>query len=384
MSGMYYLDCNATAPLSARARRVWLEAQDQFIGNPASNHRLGQRADNAIEQARQSMIEWLGGGATMEDLIWTSGATEGANAVLAHLARHSSEAAEVWVSAVEHPCVLAAAERWFPERVVRMPVREDGVLDVVQLETRLRGGRPAVVCVQAANNESGVLQPWNRVQELCEARQVPVLCDATQWVGRVGSRGLGKCDFLIGSAHKCGGPVGTGFLKTAKTGPSFSAFLVGGEQEAGRRAGTQNVAGVLSMVEAFREAEERQSEVCERVEWRGRVEQEICKRVLGARIVGATAERLWNTVCVTLPELSDCRMRWVVRLDAAGIVGSTGSACASGKEEPSHVLRAMGLSPEAAGRTIRLSSGWETSEEVWDHAVEALGEIHRKFGVKAG
>jgi cysteine desulfurase len=137
------------------------------------------------------------------------------------------------------------------------------------------------------------------------------------------------------------------------------------------------------MVEAFRESEERQPEVCERIEFRGRVERAICERVVGAKIVGGATERLWNTVCVTLPELMDCRMRWVVRLDAAGIAGSTGSACASGKEEPSHVLRAMGVSPEVAGRTIRLSSGWETPEDVWDQAVEVLGEIHRRFGVNA-
>ncbi|MEY2599246.1 MAG: hypothetical protein RLZZ142_1505 [Verrucomicrobiota bacterium] len=375
---MLYFDHNAKAPLSPRARAVWLDAQERYPANAASLHRLGQRADRALEEARETLAGLLG--ARAAGLVFTSGATEAANTVLAHLAQSARTAGEahpgIWVSAIEHPCVLEAAERWFPGRVRRLGVDARGVLELGELSAGAAGGeRPAGVVVMAANNETGVLQPWRAVLAWARDRGVPLVCDATQWVGRLPAEGLGECDFVLGSGHKCGGPVGTGFLHCGTGG--LRPLLVGGAQEEGRRAGTQNVAGSLALVAALEECGGRLGEVEARLGRRERFEAGL-RADLGARILGEGAERLWNTVLLLPPELGDCRQRWVVRLDAAGVAASSGSACASGREEVSHVLEAMGVSRGEAGRALRLSVGWEGPD--WEEAGGRLREILRKWG----
>ena len=182
--------------------------------------------------------------------------------------------------------------------------------------------------------------------------------------------GLGECDFVSGCAHKFGGPQGVGFLKCpARLRP----LLRGGPQEEGRRAGTENVAGILAMVAALEEREEALARAAqaERQEWRDAF---IAALPPGSRVLGAAGERLWNTVSVMLPELEGGQ-RWVVKLDKHGVAASTGSACASGKEQISHVLAAMGLPPAEAGRVIRFSSGWETTERDWQQLASVVREI---------
>lgn len=376
---MLYFDHNATAPLSPAAREAWLDAHTRYVANPASQHRLGQRAEVALEGARTRLAGLIG--ARAEDIVWTSGATESANTVLAHLRSGASDSSEIWVSSVEHPCVLEAAERWFPGRVPRLEVNKNGVLDLALLRDRVALHRPCAVFLMAANNETGALQPWSEVAALCREAGIPMVCDATQWLGRLPGEGLGSCDFVFGSTHKCGGPVGVGFLKG--TG-ALSPLLVGGGQEEGRRAGTQNVAGALALVAALEDCAARHPELPERMEMRRSFEEGLIRELPEAQIIGAGVERLWNTVMVTLPELGDCRQRWVVRLDAAGVAVSTGSACASGKEQGSHVLAAMGVPPEVAGRTLRLSAGWGTKVEEWDEVRRVMLGIQARLGKNSG
>lgn len=366
---MIYLDYNAKAPLHAAAREAWLDAQERYPANPASEHRAGQRSDHAMEGAR----EWFSGmlGCRAGELVFLSGATEAANAVMAYL---SGKEGEVWMSSVEHPCVLAAGERWFPGRVRYLPVDGRGVLELGSLDS---GGRPGSVWVMAANNETGVLQPWREVLGWCRERGIPMVCDATQWVGRLPAEEFGGCDYVFGSGQKFGGPVGTGFLKVSS---GFRGLIEGGGQEEGRRGGTQDVAGVLAMVAALRAAVSGFRDLEEREIIRGRVERALRLGVPGVRLVGDGVDRLWNTVTMVFPELSDCRQRWVVRMDAAGVAVSTGSACAGGREEGSHVLGAMGFSKEEAGRTLRWSGGWETAEAEWMRAVDAARGVWARFG----
>jgi cysteine desulfurase len=247
-----------------------------------------------------------------------------------------------------------------------------------------------LVAVQAANNETGVLQPWIEALALCREHGVPFLCDATQWLGKLPARGLGECDFLIGSAHKFGGPRGVGFLKCPSKG-RFHPLLRGGGQEDGRRAGTENVAGVLSMLAALEareagfaaESTERVGAsqavpdvetIRERIAWREQFEQELLTAVPGARIAGAAAPRLWNTVSVIMPDMGK-QPRWVIKLDKTGFAVSTGSACASGREKPSHVLDAMGCTASEASRALRFSSGWQTTKRDWSTLLEALERV---------
>lgn len=357
---MRYFDHNATSPLCVVARQAWLDAVERFPANPSSPHRLGARADAALNDARQSAAGWLG--ASPFDLVWTSGATEAANAVMHHAAQAGD--GEVWLLAIEHPCMIAAARRWFGARVSFIPVTRDGVADMNALADRLRQRRPALVAVMAANNETGVLQPWREALALCREHDVPFACDAAQWVGKLPAAGLGQADYVIGCAHKFGGPVGVGFMKVPA---GFRPQIVGGPQEDGRRAGTENVPGVLAMTAAWAERERQMAAggTNQRQAWRDRFIAELRAILPELEILGEKADRLWNTVAVLMPPVADCRRRWVVQLDKLGCAVSTGSACASGKEQPSHVLLAMGCDPAKTDRMVRLSAGWETTEDDW-------------------
>ena len=312
------------------------------------------------------------------DLIWTSGATESNNTVLHHLAR-AVEGKEVWISVIEHPCVLVPAQHYFGPKVRRIPVSHDGVVELDWIAKQLSRKRPALIAVMAANNETGVIQPWQKVLELCQKRGVPFFCDAAQWIGKMAARGVGECDWISGCAHKFGGPKGVGFLK-CPANTALIPLIFGGEQEQTRRSGTENVAGVVAMIAALEECESRLATQVhdERVRWRDHFEAVLAKRVRGCTIVGASQPRLWNTVAALMPQ-ADCQQRWVVKLDKAGFAVSTGSACSSGKEKPSHVLSAMGFRSDESSRMLRFSSGWQTTVEEWNQLAETIVRIHAEM-----
>jgi cysteine desulfurase len=363
-TGVRYFDHNATHPLSPAAREAWLEASERLVGNPSSPHRLGDRADRALNDAREKLAGWLG--CAPHDIVWTSGATEANNMALAHLAAREGE---LFVSAIEHPCVMESARRYFAGRLRVMPVNGDGVVEVARGDAR-----PAAVALMAANNETGVLQPWEETLAWCREMGVPMLCDAAQWIGKLPARGLGACDFVSGCAHKFGGPPGVGFLKCPA---NTRALIVGGPQEDGRRAGTENVPGVLAMIAALAEREAAHADTSGRDAFIARLHEALPT----VRVLGENVPRLWNTVSVIMPKARDCRQRWVVRLDRLGFAVSTGSACASGKEQPSHVLSSMGIPPEEAGRALRFSAGWNTTAEDWDALLAALIQAVAEIGL---
>jgi cysteine desulfurase len=367
---MLYFDHNATTPLLPEARQAWLEVSDRFIGNPSSPHRVGARADMALQAARAKLAAFLD--CDPMDIVWTSGATESNNMVLYHCARTAPPDARICISSIEHPCVLNAARHYFGGRCDFVPVRKDGVVDLEWLQAQLPK-KPHLLAVMAANNETGVLQPWERIAELCREWEVPFFCDAAQWLGKFPARGLGQCDYVSGCAHKFGGPKGSGFLKIPRG--RFHSMILGGQQEEGRRAGTENVAGVAAMLAALevREKSLADDEQVQRRAWRDKFEEQL-KRNLPVEVVGQSADRLWNTTSILMPE-ADCNARWVVKMDRQGCAVSTGSACASGKEEPSHVLSAMGYSTSEAGRMLRFSSGWETTEADWDELLQAAIKV---------
>ncbi|MGB0581133.1 MAG: cysteine desulfurase family protein, partial [Limisphaerales bacterium] len=206
--------------------------------------------------------------------------------------------------------------------------------------------------------------------------KVQFFCDATQWLGKLPAEGLGDCDFVSGSAHKFGGPRGVGFLKVPGEG-TFESLLHGGAQEEGRRAGTENVPGVLAMIAALEAREKLIAEKAQadRACLRDQFIDQLLQELPGTEIVGQSAPRIWNTVSVLMPKADDCHQRWVVKLDKAGFAVSTGSACASGKEDPSHVLLAMKLAADDAGRVLRFSSTWETTEEDWNGLLRGVIDV---------
>lgn len=391
---MLYFDHNATAPLHPAARDAWLAAAECFIGNPSSLHRVGARADAALSEARETLAALLCCHAL--DLVFTSGATESANAVFHHAAHALPPDAEVWLSAIEHPCVTAAAKHYFPDRHRLIPVTRAGVVDVDWLHNQLRsrqgkeavqprsktppphlGGYPGLVAVMAVNNETGVIQPWREVLALCRDQGIPFFCDAVQTIGKLPAASLGECDWVSGSAHKFGGPRGVGFLKCPAKG-RIIPLLRGGAQEESRRAGTENVAGALAMVAALELRERDLARTPTPASFRDGFERELLRALPGAVIVAAESARVWNTSLALLPE-ADCRTRWVVKLDKLGVAVSTGSACASGIEEPSPVLTAMGYAPAKAARALRFSAGWETTTDDWAKLLAAIVQAHREM-----
>ena len=284
---MIYFDHNATAPVMREAREAWLDATENNPGNASSPHQIGGRANAALKEAREKLAHFLG--CQPADIIWTSGATEANNMVMHHFARTLDAKGEVWISAIEHPCVHESAKHYFGKRARLIPVTHDGVIDLDWLTAELADTRPGLVGVMAANNETGVIQPWREALAICRQYKVPFFSDAVQWLGKMPAKGLGECDYLSGAAHKFGGPRGVGFLKVPHKS-HVTPLLLGGKQEQGRRAGTENVPIILSMLAAL-EAREKQigrSEHILRGVWRENFERQLLHKLPGAIVVGAT------------------------------------------------------------------------------------------------
>jgi len=368
LRGVPFFDHNATTPLTPVAREAWLRAQDEAWQNPSSPYRAAAQVKIRLDAAREKLAILLGGRA--EDYVFTSGATEAANLVLAHWARVLPSEAVIAVNPTEHPCVREAAVHYFRGRIRWLEVSRDGLVTVETVKAA--AGNAGAVAVMAANNETGVIQPWAEIAKACAHAGVPYLCDASQWLGKLPAGGLGDAGFVIGAAHKFGGPKGTGFLKLGTQAEGLRGQM-GGGQERGHRGGTEDFPAIASMTAALAEAEQKRVfQETERVRWRADFERTVVASVPGVRVIAAGADRLWNTVALLMPFADNTR--WVARLDKRGFQVSTGSACATGKAGPSHVLAAMGLTGEEAKRAVRVSAGWETTEADWRALAGALGE----------
>lgn len=349
-----------------------MKASVEAWHNPSSPHRAGVRVGLRLQAAREKVATVLG--CRADRVIFTGGGTEAANGIIAHLARVLPADAKVAVNPTEHPCILAPLGQHFgADRVVQLPVNALGVVDVDTVAQVLAEGSVQAVFVMAANNETGVLQPWEQIAEACRAAGVAHVCDASQWLGKLPGAGLGAAGWVFGAAHKFGGPKGVGFMLRPDDEKGFSV-RPGGSQEQGQRAGTVDFPGIASMVAALLDCE--QSKVLHestKLRTRDAFEQEITRRLDGVKIIATEAERFWNTVALILPHGEN--HRWVARLDKCHIEVSTGSACSSGKDTPSHVLAAMGIPGAEARRVIRISAGWDTSPPDWQELADALVAI---------
>lgn len=377
---MPYFDHNSTTPLADVAREAWLRVQAENWHNPSSPTRAAARSKIRLESYHEALAVLLGGEA--KNYVFNSGATEGAHAVLGHWARSLPVGARIAVAATEHAAVLAAAARFFPGRVDWLAQDGAGVVSAAAVRAAIGGGSAGVV-VMAANNETGVLQPWGEIEAVCRAANVRCLCDATQWLGKLPGAGLGGgAAWLIASGHKFGAPKGVGFVKLpeGRAEPEFVA-QGGGTQQGGHRAGTEDVAGIAALSAALVEAEQKLVVwESQRLRWREQFERELAAALPGVRIVTAdtNAERLWNTVFAIMPHGGNTR--WIARLDKRDVQASTGAACTAGKDGPSHVLAALGVAPEEARRALRFSAGWGTTEADWAALLAALREVARELG----
>lgn len=375
---MTYLDYNATAPLRPEPAAAIAGALS-LSGNPSSAHAAGRAARATVERAREQVAKLCG--ARAQDVIFTSGGTE-ANVVALWGAVHGALDAEarltrLFVSAIEHASVLAnaanIAERVAGVRCDQIPVTADGVIDAEALRVMLREGKGrTLVAVMAANNETGVIQPLEDVAKLVEDAGAVLLVDAVQAAGkiRIDTAAFGA-DYLSLSAHKIGGPQGAGAL-IVRDGAPFATFMLGGGQERGRRGGTENVAGIAGFGAAAEIAAEL-GDVSRLASLRDRFEAELARRFPCTIVFGARAPRICNTSNFAIPGIA--AETALMALDLDRVMVSSGAACSSGKVRPSHVLKAMGIADEIVRGGLRVSFGWNSTEQDVETALAALGRL---------
>ncbi|HZT89163.1 MAG TPA: cysteine desulfurase family protein [Stellaceae bacterium] len=364
-----YLDWNATAPLRPEAAAAMAEAL-HACGNPSSVHRWGRAARRRVEAAREAVAALVA--ASPQDVVFASGGTE-AN----HLALLGPGRPRVLVSAVEHGSVLDAVPG-----AEHIPVDRDGIMRLDELERMLSAdARPALVSVMLANNETGVVQPVAEAAQIAHAHGALFHCDAVQAAGKLPLRvpEIGA-DLLTVSAHKLGGPPGVGAL-IAAAGVELAPLLRGGGQEGRRRAGTENIPGIIAFGVAAAAAAGDLA-ACERVRTlRDALEAAVTDTAPDAVVIARAAPRLPNTSAIALPNVP--AETQVIALDLGGVMVSAGAACSSGKVQPSHVLVAMGHGPDIARSTIRVSLGWSSSEADIEHFLAAWGLLYRRVRTTA-
>ena len=371
MTTRVYLDWNATTPLRPEAKAAMAHAWE-VGGNPSSVHAEGREARRLVEDARAAVAASVGADAT--NVVFTSGGTEANSLALTPgLRRGKGERADrLIVSAIEHASVLSGG-RFAPETISTIGVTRAGVVDLARLRIQLEGP-PALVSIMLANNETGAIQPVAEAAEMVHAAGGLLHVDAIQALGKIpfdlASTGA---DLISLSAHKIGGPKGVGALVLAEGVEGLSPLLRGGGQEKGRRAGTEDVAGIAGFGAAARAALASQDEDAGRERGlRERFENSL-KQTPGAIVFAEGTQRLPNTVLFAIPELR--AETAVIGFDLAGIAVSSGSACSSGKVQPSHVVEAMGYGPELSRGAVRLSLGWSTTPADIESALEAWRKL---------
>ena len=373
MSGRIYLDYNATAVVRPEAEAATLAAL-RLGGNASSVHAAGRAARAMIEEAREAIAVLAG--ARPQDVVFTSGGSE-ANALAIESAVRAGSRRLI-VGATEHASVLdsaaasgAAAELW--------PVDSSGVADLGWLAERLQAwraedGRP-FVAVMAANNETGVIQPVTDIAALVHEAEGWLHVDAVQATGKIPIDVI-PADTIAISAHKIGGPQGSGALIVA-CDVTLTRRAFGGGQERGRRGGTENLPGICGFGAAASAV--AASGVLDQAAWRDAAAERL-KAEAGVTVLGEAAPRLSNTVCFATPGFaSDLQ---VIALDLAGVMVSAGAACSSGKVKSSHVVEAMGHG-DLGGCSLRVSGGWATTEADWRRFVEAWLEAHARQAARA-
>ncbi|MEY9588683.1 cysteine desulfurase [Bradyrhizobium yuanmingense] len=372
MPNRVYLDWNATTPLRPEARVAMVAAFD-LVGNPSSVHAEGRESRRLVEEARATLAAAVG--TQPRNVVFTSAGTE-ANALALSPGLRGPSGAPVerlLVSAVEHASVLAGG-RFPADKIGLIQVTRSGVVDLDHLKALLKGGPPALVSIMVANNETGALQPVTEAATIVHEAAGLLHVDAIQALGKIpfdiNSVGVDLATF---SAHKIGGPKGVGALAMANGISGLEPVLRGGGQELSRRAGTENVAGIAAFGAAVKAALQALPEdVKHMASLRDRLENGL-REVPGTTVFANDVARLPNTVLFTAPGLK--AETAVIGFDLESIAVSSGSACSSGKVQPSHVLSAMGYDPVVAQGAVRLSLGWSTEPADINRALEAWRKL---------
>jgi cysteine desulfurase len=363
-----YLDNNATTPVLPEVFETMQAYFGERFGNASSIHHHGQETRAAVERARESVAALLGGGAS--EIVFTSGGTEGDNLAIFGLTRPGQH---VISSTVEHHAVLNSCRHLEASgcEVTYVPVNGQGQVDPDDVCRALRPNT-GLITIMMANNETGVLQPVEEISRIAAEADVYFHTDAVQAAGKVAINVKRiECDLLSLSGHKMNAPQGVGALYVHK-GTTLRPMLFGGSHERSRRAGTENVPGIVALGKAAELAREAFSrgDLEQMSRMRDRLEQTILSQVESTSVNGQGAPRVPNTSSIYFECIEGEAL--VIALDLKGVAVSTGAACSSGAIEPSHVLTAMGMSPERARGSLRFSLGKQNTPEDVDFALSLL------------
>lgn len=381
-----YFDYNATTPCAPEVRQAMEPFWAQVYGNPSSLHAMGKEAAKAMKQARKQIAQFFQAEYEQE-ILFTSGGTESNNEAI-RAAFHLTGKKKLVTTAVEHSSIRKFAHQLIEEgyTVQEIPVDPDGRLDLDALRDSLTSDT-AIVSIMMANNETGILFPIEEIARIVKTCGILFHVDAVQAAGKFPiCLKNSQIDFLSVSAHKFYGPKGIGILYARKDAP-FYPLIMGGSQERGRRAGTENLPGVIGMAAACNlVAGDFQPEMGRLAGLRDKFEMLLTKTIPGATVTGYSAPRIPNTSHVLFSGLDSETL--LMSLDQKGVCASSGSACLSGAPEPSHVLKAMGFSDEEAKSGVRFSFGRFTKEEEITQLVQILAQeverIRLVRGVKVG
>lgn len=366
---MIYLDYNATSPLLPAVKDAMMAVLGEPL-NPSSVHSKGRKAKRLLEDARATIAQALG--AFPNEVLFTSSASEANNMVLRAFTDRP-----LLVSAVEHASI-AKTGALLGAAVI--PVDKDGVVQTDALEKQLAAlGKPALVSVMLANNETGVIQPIARIADIVREQGGLLHVDAVQGLGKITvDWGMLKADMLTISSHKVGGPLGAAAL-LIRNDLAIRPLITGGSQELGRRGGTDNVLAVTGFAAAVKEVAHC-PDAKRQLALRKALESQIRAAAPKAKFYGNGADQLPNTTLVSMPGVSSETQ--IIHFDLNGFAISAGSACSSGKIEPSRVLVAMGISPEESITAIRVSLGWGTTEKDVTQFADAWIAAYNKLSKK--
>jgi cysteine desulfurase len=368
-----YLDNNATTRVAPEVLEAMLPFFKDNYGNASSIHTFGGSMKKHIDKAREQAASLIN--AEPHEIIFTSCGTESDNAAIRTIMESAPGKNHIITTRVEHPAVLTTAD--FLEkkgyRVTRLPVDKEGLLDPGELEKELTD-ETAIVTIMWANNETGVIFPIEEIAEIVKSRGAIFHTDAVQAAGKIPiDLSRTPVDMLSISGHKLHAPKGIGVLYVRR-GTPFAPFMLGGHQESGRRAGTENVPYIAGLGRAAElAAENMHNEIIQLKALRDRLENELLKKCPDSRRNGHPQRRLPNTTNISFEYIEGESI--LLMLDREGVAASSGSACTSGSLEPSHVMRAMGVPFTAAHGSIRFSlSRYNTREEI-DYVIEKLPPI---------
>ncbi len=374
MQRIVYFDNNATTRVAPEVRDVMLPFLGDLYGNPSSMHAFGGEIARYLTRAREEVARFIN--CSPEEIIFTSCATESDNTALRGAAEFLGKGTKIITTAVEHPAILQPARRlkangWTE---VELPVNSVGQIDLDQLRAELKGTSKALVSIMWANNETGTVFPMEQVAEICKEYGAILHTDAVQVAGKI-PVDVQKVpvDMLSMSGHKFHAPKGIGLLYVRK-GVHFKPFMLGGHQENGRRAGTENVPYIIGLAKACEIARLGMADEAKKLTvLRDKLEKGILAACPNTRVNGDAAHRLPNTLNVSFEYIEGEAIAY--RLSDLGICISTGSACASGSLDPSHVIRAMGVPFIAVHGSVRFSlSRYNTMDDV-DYVLEKLPPV---------